>query len=118
MEIDYEQRNKDLQELINRDWQDKVGLTIAKLMEFYVRTEGNCYLSCSGGADSMVLYDICKKVEQMNGWKFKVVFSDTGLEDQQLERLLWLFLELQWFDLKYHSCKCFHKKVTLSFQKK
>ena len=31
MEIDYEQRNKDLQELINRDWQDKVGLTIAKL---------------------------------------------------------------------------------------
>ena len=81
MEIDYEQRNKDLQELINRDWQDKVGLTIAKLMEFYVRTEGNCYLSCSGGADSMVLYDICKKVEQMNGWKFKVVFSDTGLEE-------------------------------------
>lgn len=81
MEIDYEQRNKDLQELINRDWQDKVGLTIAKLMEFYVRTEGNCYLSCSGGADSMVLYDICKKVEKMNGWKFKVVFSDTGLEE-------------------------------------
>ena len=81
MEIDYEQRNKDLQELINRDWEDKVGLTISKLMEFYVRTEGNCYLSCSGGADSMVLYDICKKVEQMNGWKFKVVFSDTGLEE-------------------------------------
>lgn len=81
MEIDYEQRNKDLQELINRDWKDKVGLTIAKLMEFYVRTKGNCYLSCSGGADSIVLYDICKKVEQMNGWKFKVVFSDTGLEE-------------------------------------
>lgn len=80
--IDFEQRKKDLQELVNKSWQEKVGLTISKLMEFYVRTDGNCYLSCSGGADSVVLLDICRKVEQLNkGWKFKVVFDDTGLEE-------------------------------------
>lgn len=80
--IDFKQRKKDLQELVNKSWQEKVGLTISKLMEFYVRTDGNCYLSCSGGADSIVLLDICKKVEQLNkGWKFKVVFDDTGLEE-------------------------------------
>ena len=80
--IDFEQRKKDLQELVNKSWQEKVGLTISKLMEFYVRTDGNCYLSCSGGADSVVLLDICRKVEQLNqGWKFRVVFDDTGLEE-------------------------------------
>lgn len=80
--IDFEQRKKDLQELVNKSWEEKVGLTISKLMEFYVRTDGNCYLSCSGGADSIVLLDICRKVEQLNqGWKFKVVFDDTGLEE-------------------------------------
>lgn len=80
--IDLEQRKKDLQELVNKSWEEKVGLTISKLMEFYVRTDGNCYLSCSGGADSVVLLDICRKVEQLNkGWKFKVVFDDTGLEE-------------------------------------
>lgn len=82
MEIDFEQRKKDLQELVNKPWEEKVGLTISKLMEFYVRTDGNCYLSCSGGADSVVLLDICRKVEQLNkGWKFKIVFDDTGLEE-------------------------------------
>lgn len=80
--VDFEQRKKDLQELVSKRWQEKVGLTISKLMEFYVRTDGNCYLGCSGGADSVVLLDICRKVEQLNqGWKFKVVFDDTGLEE-------------------------------------
>ena len=56
MEIDYEQRNKDLKELIAMPLSDKIQNTMAKLMEFYDYTEGNCYISCSGGADSIVLY--------------------------------------------------------------
>lgn len=83
MEIDYEQRNKDLKELIAMPLADKIQNTMGKLMEFYDYTEGNCYISCSGGADSIVLYDLCKRfIENLfPNYKFKVVFDDTGLEE-------------------------------------
>lgn len=76
-----EQRKQDLEFLVNQTWKDKVQTTVAKLMEFYIRTNGNCYLSCSGGADSIVLYDIVKKVGELLNVEFKVVFDDTGLEE-------------------------------------
>ena len=81
--IDFEQRKKDLQELQKMSLSDKIQNTMAKLMEFYDYVNGNCYISCSGGADSIVLYDITKRfVEAMNNnYKFKVVFDDTGLEE-------------------------------------
>lgn len=81
--IDYEQRNKDLQELQAMPLHFKIQTTIAKLIEFYNHTQGNCYISCSGGADSMVLYDISKRfIEDLfPKIKFKVVFDDTGLEE-------------------------------------
>lgn len=83
MEIDYEQRNKDLKELIAMPLSDKIQNTMGKLMEFYDYTEGNCYISCSGGADSIVLYDLTKRfIEDLfPHYKFKVVFDDTGLEE-------------------------------------
>lgn len=81
--IDFEQRKKDLQELQQMSLSDKIQNTIAKLMEFYDGVNGNCYISCSGGADSIVLYDIAKRfVEDISPrYKFKVVFDDTGLEE-------------------------------------
>ena len=81
--IDFEQRKKDLQELQQMSLSDKIQNTMAKLMEFYDGVNGNCYISCSGGADSIVLYDIAKRfVEDISPrYKFKVVFDDTGLEE-------------------------------------
>ena len=63
MEIDYEQRRKDLKELQSEPLYMKVQLTIAKVLEFYNNTNGNCYLSCSGGVDSLVLKDIIDKLD-------------------------------------------------------
>ena len=81
MEIDIEQRKRDLKELQAEPLEMKIQNTMAKIMEFYQRTNGNCYLSCSGGADSMVLYDIITRfVEPIMNWKIKVAFDDTGLE--------------------------------------
>ena len=81
MNIDIEQRKKDLKELQSESLEMKIQNTMAKIMEFYQRMNGNCYLSCSGGADSMVLYDIITRfVEPIMDWKIKVVFDDTGLE--------------------------------------
>jgi 3'-phosphoadenosine 5'-phosphosulfate sulfotransferase (PAPS reductase)/FAD synthetase len=80
--IDFEERSKELKELQAQTLDQKIQLSIAKIMEFYVKTNGECYVSCSGGADSMVLYDLCKKVETLlPNCHFKTVFSDTGLED-------------------------------------
>ena len=81
MEIDLKERRKQLKELQNESLEMKIQNTMAKIMEFYQRTNGQCYLSCSGGADSMVLYDIITRfVEPIMDWKIKVVFDDTGLE--------------------------------------
>lgn len=78
-----EQRKQELKELQSMSMSQKVQTTIAKILEFWTKTEGNCYLSCSGGADSMVLHDICDRMYQ-NGiipTPIKVVFDDTGLEE-------------------------------------
>lgn len=77
MDIDFKQRSKDLKVLQNMTLEQKVQRTISKVLEFYSKTKGNCYLSCSGGADSMVLYDIINKLDL----PIKVVFDDTGLEE-------------------------------------
>ena len=82
-DIDYSQRNEDLKALQQMPLSDKIQNTIAKMVEFWNYTQGNCYISCSGGADSMVLYDISKRfIENLfPKIKFKVVFDDTGLEE-------------------------------------
>ena len=81
MEIDYEQRRKELKELQSESLPMKIQLTMAKLIEFYNRTEGKCYISCSGGVDSIVLYDITQRFLKDYGLSFDVVFDDTGLEE-------------------------------------
>ena len=83
MSIDLEERKKQLQELRAMPLAQKVQTTVAKILEFYTRTNKKCYVSCSGGADSMVLHDICDRMYQ-NGiipTPIKVVFDDTGLEE-------------------------------------
>ncbi len=81
MEVDYEQRKKKLKELQSESLPMKIQLTMAKLIEFYNKTEGKCYVSCSGGADSIVLYDITQRFLKDYGLSFDVVFDDTGLEE-------------------------------------
>lgn len=79
--FDFEERKKVLADLQSMSLPMKIQETMAKVMQFYKFTNGNCYLSCSGGADSMVLYDIITRfVEPLMGYKIRVVFDDTGLE--------------------------------------
>ena len=54
----------------------KVGFTIARIVEFYNKTNGKCYVSCSKGKDSLVLLHIARKVYP----NIPAVFCDTGLE--------------------------------------
>lgn len=68
-------RLKELQALpLNR----KIMITQARIMEFVQRMGGveNVVVSYSGGKDSTVLLDICRKLYP----DIKCVYSDTGLE--------------------------------------
>jgi 3'-phosphoadenosine 5'-phosphosulfate sulfotransferase (PAPS reductase)/FAD synthetase len=88
-EIDYEQRKKDLVYLQSESLSMKIQGTMAKIMEFYNRTDGNCYLSCSGGADSIVLRDIVQRFlgDYPQYKNLKTVFDDTGLEEPSVRAM-------------------------------
>lgn len=83
MSIDLEERKNQLQELRAMPLAQKVQTTVAKILEFYTRTNKECYVSCSGGADSMVLEDIVRRMYEVGiiSTPIKVVFDDTGLEE-------------------------------------
>ena len=82
IDIDYEKRRKDLQELMALPLEIKIQKTIAKILEFYQKTNGNCYLSCSGGSDSICLYHIIEQIKDISpNFDIPVVFDDTGLEE-------------------------------------
>ena len=58
----------------------KIGITIARITEWYNYFNGNVYVSMSGGKDSTVLYDIVHKLFP----DVPAVFSNTGLEYPEL----------------------------------
>jgi len=76
------ERRDMLRELQSEPLSMKVQLTIAKVLEFYQNMKGKCYLSCSGGADSVVLYHIIQDIKKLTpDFEIPVVFDDTGLEE-------------------------------------
>ena len=61
----------------------KVGFTAARITEFYHKTNGKCYVSCSKGKDSLVLLHIARKIYP----DIAAVFCDTGLEYPEVKNL-------------------------------
>lgn len=64
---------------------EKIGVTQARLMEWYLRNDKKCYVSFSGGKDSTVLAYIAAQVCSMFKCKLVLWFSDTGLEFPELK---------------------------------
>jgi len=74
------QELKELQSLpLNR----KVGFTAARITEFFHKTDGKCYVSCSKGKDSLVLLHIARGIYP----NIPAVFCDTGLEYPEVRNL-------------------------------
>ena len=68
--------NERLAELQALPLHQKIGVTIARVTEWYEAFDGNIFVSLSGGKDSTVLWDIVHKLFP----DVPAVFSNTGLE--------------------------------------
>lgn len=74
--------NERLKELQALPLHKKIGITIARITEWYKAFNGNVYVSLSGGKDSTVLWDIVHKLfPDVPG-----VFSNTGLEYPEIQQ--------------------------------
>lgn len=67
-------------------FEEKVGITQTRILEWYVKNENECYVSFSGGKDSTVLAHLCAQVCLMLNCKLVLWFSDTGLEFPELRK--------------------------------
>lgn len=65
-----------LTELLKLPLHRKIHISTARIVEFYNKTGGKCYISISGGKDSTVLWDLARKIYP----DIKGVFCNTGLE--------------------------------------
>lgn len=68
--------NEDLKNMQSMSLEDKIQVTKARIIEWYIKNDGKIYISFSGGKDSTVLSHITEQ-ELTNIQK---VFIDTGLE--------------------------------------
>ena len=53
----------------------KIQVTQTRIMEWYIKNNGNVYVSFSGGKDSTVLLDLARRIYP----DIPAVFIDTGL---------------------------------------
>ncbi|WP_395546863.1 MULTISPECIES: phosphoadenosine phosphosulfate reductase family protein [unclassified Lacrimispora] len=75
---------EDLKSLQALSLPEKIGVTQARLMEWYNRNDKQCYVSFSGGKDSTVLAYLAAQVCDLFQCKLVLWFSDTGLEFPEL----------------------------------
>lgn len=62
----------------------KIQVTQTRIIEWYLRNDGNVYISFSGGKDSTVLLDLVRRIYP----EVPAVFIDTGLEYPELREFV------------------------------
>lgn len=82
------QRLKELQAL---SLERKIGITTARIIEWYQHFSGNVYVSFSGGKDSTVLLHFVRSIFP----DVPAVFSNTGLEYPELQKFVKSFDNIQ-----------------------
>lgn len=78
-------RNKeDLKVLLNKPLEEKIQITIARIIEWYEYWNGQVYVSFSGGKDSTVLKHIVDSIYD----DVPAVFANTGLEYPEVRKFV------------------------------
>lgn len=83
---------KRLKELQSLPLYRKIGITVARILEWYNRWDGKVFISFSGGIDSTVLLDIARKCIP----DIEAVFVDTGLEYPELREFVKTIDNVTW----------------------
>lgn len=81
-----------LQQLQGLDLETKIRKTELRIKEWYEYWEGKVYISFSGGKDSTVLLDICRRLYP----DIQAVFSDTGLEYPEIREFVRMYNNVTW----------------------
>lgn len=74
--------NEDLKNMQSMSLEDKIQVTKARIIEWYIKNEGKVYISFSGGKDSTVLLHISQQVFP----NVTKVYIDTGLEYPEVKQ--------------------------------
>lgn len=82
----------DLRELQSKSLEEKIQISIARIIEWYETWGGQVYVSFSGGKDSTVLLDLVRRVYP----DVPAVFSDTGLEFPEIREFVKSFDNVVW----------------------
>ncbi len=78
-----EYTNEMLRELQSKTLDEKIAISLTRILEFAKHFENKVYVSYSGGKDSTVLLDLVRKVLP----NVNVVFSNTGLEYPEIQQI-------------------------------
>ena len=70
----------------------KIQVTQTRIMEWYIRNNGNVYVSFSGGKDSTVLLDLARRIYA----DIPAVFIDSGLEYPELREFVKTIPNVTW----------------------
>lgn len=77
-------KNEDLEMMQSLSLEEKIQIAATRILEFYNKLDGNVYISFSGGKDSTVLLDICRKLFP----DIPAVYIDTGLEYPEIKEFI------------------------------
>ena len=75
---------EDLKELQSKSLDEKIQISVSRIIEWYKYWDGQVYVSFSGGKDSTVLLDLVRRVYP----DVPAVFSDTGLEFPEIREFV------------------------------
>lgn len=90
---------EDLKRFQSEPLDEKIQRSLAKIGEWYIRQQRQCYVSFSGGKDSTVLADLCAKWCELINEPLYLVFVNTGLEYPEIQKHVKFFA--QWLRDKY-----------------
>ena len=94
--------SEQLSELKSRSLEQKISITQTRIIEWYLHYKGDVYVSFSGGKDSTVLLDICRRMYP----DITAVFCNTGMEFPEVinfirtkEDVLWLKPKMSFIEI-------------------
>jgi 3'-phosphoadenosine 5'-phosphosulfate sulfotransferase (PAPS reductase)/FAD synthetase len=93
---------EDLKKMQSWSLERKIQVTQTRIMEWYMRWNGQVYVSFSGGKDSTVLLDLARRIYP----DIEAVFIDTGLEYPEIREFVKTKEGVTWlYPIKYSKQK-------------